>query len=202
MAGSCWSDGGNVPPITSTTEGNLRSLLIQSLDGDKVAYRRFLQDLTRHLRARLRNRLRNRDDDIEDLVQDILFAVHNGLDTFRLDVPLTAWISAIVRYKLSDYFRARSRREALHEPLDDESEMFAAFETERIEAKHDVETLLDALPERQRLPIMHVKLRGLSVAETAILTGLSEAAVKVGVHRGIRALALKLRGKGSRGRKI
>jgi RNA polymerase sigma-70 factor, ECF subfamily len=197
MDDSCWSHGGNAPPITSTTERRLRSLLIQSQGGDKVAYRRFLQDLTRHLRARLRNRLRNRDDDIEDLVQEILVAVHNGLDTFRLEVPLTAWISAIVRYKFSDYLRARSRREALHDPLDDESEVLAASDIERLEAKHDVEGLLDALPERQRLPIVHVKLRGLSVAETATLTGLSESAVKIGVHRGIKALALKLRGKGS-----
>ena len=36
---------------------------------------------------------------------------------------------------------------------------------------------------------MHVKLEGLSVAETARLTGLSESAVKVGVHRGLKALA-------------
>jgi RNA polymerase sigma-70 factor, ECF subfamily len=178
MDDSCWSHGGNAPPITSTTERRLRSLLIQSQGGDKVAYRRFLQDLTRHLRSRLRNRLRNRDDDVEDLVQEILVAVHNGLDTFRLEVPLTAWISAIVRYKFSDYLRAAS-------------------DIERLEAKHDVEGLLDALPERQRLPIVHVKLRGLSVAETATLTGLSESAVKIGVHRGIKALALKLRGKGS-----
>ena len=35
---------------------------------------------------------------------------------------------------------------------------------------------------------------GLSVAETARLTGLSESAVKVGVHRGLKALAARIRG--------
>ena len=49
------------------------------------------------------------------------------------------------------------------------------------------------MPERQRLPILHVKLEGLSVAETATLTGLSESAVKIGVHRGLIALAAKLK---------
>ena len=39
---------------------------------------------------------------------------------------------------------------------------------------------------------MHVKLDGLSVAETARLTGMSESAVKVGIHRGLRALALRI----------
>ena len=49
------------------------------------------------------------------------------------------------------------------------------------------------LPDKQRLPILHVKLEGLSVAETARLTGLSESAVKVGIHRGLKALAAKAR---------
>jgi len=32
------------------------------------------------------------------------------------------------------------------------------------------------------------------VVETAQLTGLSESAVKIGVHRGLKALAAKIRG--------
>ncbi len=49
--------------------------------------------------------------------------------------------------------------------------------------------LLEQLPDNQRLPIVHMKLEGLSVIETAAATGLSESAVKVGVHRGLKALA-------------
>jgi RNA polymerase sigma-70 factor (ECF subfamily) len=72
--------------------------------------------------------------------------------------------------------------------------MFAAPDDEAAEARHDVRKLLDRLPDRQRLPILHVKLQGLSVTETAQLTGLSESAVKVGVHRGMKALAQRIRG--------
>ena len=36
-----------------------------------------------------------------------------------------------------------------------------------------------------------MKIEGLSVAETARLTGLSESAVKVGIHRGLKALAAR-----------
>ena len=46
----------------------------------------------------------------------------------------------------------------------------------------------------RRLPIVYMKLEGLSVVETARLTGMSESAVKVGVHRGLKALAAKTRG--------
>ena len=49
------------------------------------------------------------------------------------------------------------------------------------------------LPDKQRLPIIHVKLQGLSVAEAAKVTGMSASAIKVGIHRGLKALAAKIR---------
>ena len=70
--------------------------------------------------------------------------------------------------------------------------MFADSATEASDARRDLAGLLDTLPDRHRLPIVHVKLEGLSVAETARLTGMSESAVKVGIHRGLKALALKI----------
>lgn len=42
--------------------------------------------------------------------------------------------------------------------------------------------------------IRQVRLEGLSVAETAASGGKTEAMVKIGVHRGIKALAARLRG--------
>ena len=72
-------------------------------------------------------------------------------------------------------------------------DVFAATDTESAQARHDIGQLLEALPDRHRLPILHVKLGGLSVSETARLTGMSESAVKVGIHRGLKALALKIR---------
>jgi RNA polymerase sigma-70 factor (ECF subfamily) len=41
---------------------------------------------------------------------------------------------------------------------------------------------------------VHVKIEGLSVVEAAQLTGMSESAIKIGVHRGLKALAAKIRG--------
>lgn len=177
--------------LVRCTEERLKALFVCGLAGDTAAYHAFLADLTAHLRGFLRKRLFQLQDDVEDLVQEVLLAVHNGRHTYRPDEPLTAWVHAIARYKLTDYFRARSRRETLNTPLDDELEIFATCDTEAADARRDLGTMLEHLPERQRLPIMHVKLQGLSVTETAKLTGLSESAVKVGVHRGLKALALK-----------
>ena len=117
--------------------------------------------------------------------------------TYHADQPLTAWVQAIARYKLADHFRAFARRDALHEPLDDEDELFGQGDNEAVQAGRDLGKLLEQLPDRQRLPIVHVKVEGLSVEETARLTGLSISAVKVGIHRGLKALAGIIRGKGN-----
>ena len=176
------------------TESRLRGLMLQGLDGDAAAYHQFLKTLSAHLRAYFRKRLFQRPDEVEDLVQDTLLAVHNQRHTYRADQPLTAWVHALARYKLIDLLRARASGESLNVPLDDELELFAASDTEAREAKKDLDTLLAALPDRQRLPIVHVKLEGLSVVEAAQLTGMSESAIKIGVHRGLKALAAKIRG--------
>jgi RNA polymerase sigma-70 factor (ECF subfamily) len=180
--------------VLQRTEARLQALFLRGLDGDESAYGSFLSDLGALLRGFLKRRLSSRPSDVEDLVQEVLLAVHNGRATYRSSEPLTAWVHAIARYKLVDYLRARMRVEALNDPLDDSIELFAAPDLEPAQAKRDLRKLLEHLPDHQRLPIVHVKLEGLSVSETARMTGLSESAVKVGVHRGLKALAARIRG--------
>lgn len=178
----------------SVSEDKLRELMVRGNAGDAAAYQAFLKELSAHLRAFFRRRLTGLPDEVEDLVQETLLAVHNHRETYSPDQPLTAWVHAIARYKLVDMLRRRSGREALNDPLDDEIDVLASSDSEVTEARRDVAKLLEQLPERQRLPIQCVKLDGLSVGEAARLTGMSESAVKVGVHRGLKALAAKMRG--------
>lgn len=177
----------------SDAETELRGLFLRGLDGDAAAYHAFLVRLGAHLRAFLARRLFGWPDEVEDLVQECLLAMHDHRHTYQPDQPLTAWAHAIARYKLIDLLRSKSVREALHDPLDDEAALFAASETDASDARRDLDGLLDTLPEKQREPIRCVKLQGLSVTETARITGLSESAVKVGIHRGLKALAQRVR---------
>lgn len=170
-------------------EQRLRDLLLKGLAGEALAYREFLTGLSAHLRAYFRRRLTSLPDEIEDLVQDTLLAIHNQRHTYREDLPVTAWAHAIARYKLIDLFRSRAGRENLHDPLDDDLAVFASSDTDAVDARRDVASLLEQLPDNQRLPLIHTKLEGLSVAEAARATGMSESAIKVGVHRGLKALA-------------
>jgi RNA polymerase sigma-70 factor, ECF subfamily len=176
-----------------TAESCLKEWFMNGLAGDATAYRQFLAALTCYLRSYLRKRIPHFPDDVEDLVQEILLAVHNARHTYRSDEPLTPWVYAIARYKLMDFFRARARCESLNDPIDNHAEIFAVSVDEPFDARRDISKLMEHLPDKQRLSILHVKLQGLSIAETAQLTGLSEAAVKVSVHRGLKALAARVR---------
>lgn len=177
---------------TSDVEAELHDLFVRGQAGDAKAYHAFLRRLSAHLRAFLARRLFGWPDEVEDLVQECLLAMHNQRHTYQPEQPLTAWVHAIARHKMIDLLRAKAGREALHDPLDDDLPVFAASVEEAGDARRDLAGLLETLPDRHRLPIVHVKLEGRSVAETAKLTGMSESAVKVGIHRGLKALAVKL----------
>jgi RNA polymerase sigma-70 factor (ECF subfamily) len=176
-------------------ENRLRQLLIVGIAGHKECYLSFLRELSAYLRRFFARRLTHFPDEVEDMVQETLLAVHNKRHTYDISIPLTAWVHAIAKYKLVDFLRAHGRQAALTDPLDEDSDVFASKQTEALEARIDVRDLLEQLPDRYRLPILHVKLLGLSVAATARLTGMSESSVKIGVHRGLKALMTKIGGR-------
>ena len=178
------------------TELRLHGLMLRGLDGDAAAYRSFLQATSAHLRAFLRRRLQRWPDEVEDLVQECLLAIHNQRLTYDTGVPLTSWIHAIARYKLIDWLRRHARREGQHVPYDEEDstqELFSSADAEAAEASRDLAALLQTLPAQQRDAIVHTKLDGWSVRDTATAMGMSESSVKVAVHRGLKALAANLR---------
>ena len=177
----------------TSNEDRLRDLLIRGLAGDAQAYRTFLHDLSAHLRSFFRRRMSGLPDEVEDLVQESLIAVHNQRHTYDPEQPLTAWVHALAKYKLVDVFRRRGARDAHNISIDDVPDILGHDDVDAAAAKLDVDKLLLLLPDRQRLPIVFMKLEGLSVTETARLTGMSESAVKVGVHRGLKALAALIR---------
>jgi RNA polymerase sigma-70 factor (ECF subfamily) len=174
-------------------EAHLRSLMVRAQAGDAAAYRRLLTEAAAALRAFFRRRMSRLPDDIEDLVQETLLAVHNQRHTYDPARPVTAWLYSIARYKLVDLLRRRSRSEVLTDALGEVDESLLAAEESPAEARRDLARLLEQLPDKQRLPIVYVKIEAMSVQQAAQATGLSESAVKVGIHRGLKALAALIR---------
>jgi RNA polymerase sigma-70 factor (ECF subfamily) len=167
-------------------EARLKPLMLAALDGDAAAYRALLAQLAPHLRAFFGRRLAG-GADVEDLVQETLIAIHTKRATYDRSMPFTAWLHAIARYKLIDHLRRAKVRRTL--PLEEADSVFAEEDAEAATAKRDVEVLLAKLPKAKRDLVRQTKIEGLSTAEAAARTGLSESGVKVGVHRALKALS-------------
>jgi RNA polymerase sigma-70 factor (ECF subfamily) len=170
--------------------------MLRSLAGDGKAYEILLRRLNCFLRTYYSRRLGSgRAADAEDLLQETLIAMHARRLTYDTTRPFTAWVHAIARYKLIDHLRRTKRR--AEDPLDDPDILFGSEDANAAEAHIDVEQLLRRLPEKTRRLIRDVKIEGLSTAEAAARHEMSESAVKVGVHRGLKSLGARIEDEGS-----
>lgn len=183
--------------LVPRAEEELRGLLIASLGGSAADYRRFLGRLGSHLRAYYKGKLvrsGRSDTEAEDLVQETLMVIHTRRHTYDVTQPVTPWIHAIARYKLIDHLR-RTRASTTDVPVEDAGVLVAHDDHVAAESSLDVERLLAHLPAKMRSAIRSTKVEGLSTAEAAERSGMTETAVKVSVHRGLKALANLVGGK-------
>jgi RNA polymerase sigma-70 factor (ECF subfamily) len=171
-------------------ESALRPLWRQAQAGDEGAYRDALTCIAARLRRFFGRRLQTLPDEVEDLVQETLLALHLQRGTWDPDLPVSAWVHAIARHKLVDLFRRRGRREALHDVFDDLDEtQHPVTEAAEAPVRRDLLVLLGSLPAPQQQAIVLTRIEGLSMAEASVRTGVSVAALKVQVHRGLKRLA-------------
>lgn len=174
-------------------EAKLKALMLASLKGHARAYQALLRLCAERLRAYYRRRLAGRDADVEDLVQETLIAIHTKRASYDPSLPFTAWLHGIARYRLIDQLRRDYRRATL--PLDDELGPADSIAVDAILAELDVNALLARLTPKQADAIRLTRLEGHSVRDAAAISGQSEPAIKVNVHRGIGRLASAIKGK-------
>ena len=178
----------------TTNEAELSSLMRASLKGDAAAHRNLLDRLSRHLRAYYKGKLARigrSATEAEDLMQEALMAIHTRRHTYDPAEPLTPWVYAIARYKLIDHLR-HTRASLADVPIEDAEELMSQDDHVGTESANDLTRIMSQLPDKMRRAIQSVKLDGLSVAEAASQCGMSESAVKVNVHRGLKALAASI----------
>ncbi len=157
--------------------------------GDEAAYRSLLLALAGYLRRAVRHRFARMgcgDLDVEDVVQETLLAIHLKRHTWRPVDPVTPWVVAISRNKTIDVLRRRGRRAEL--PLDEVAEPEAPEPAEDA-AGHDLAVMLGSLDERQRRIVQLVSIEGHSSRAAAETLGMSEGALRVALHRSLKALA-------------
>lgn len=174
-------------------DAKLKALMIASLDGHSRAYQALLRLSAERLRLYFRRRLPGREADVEDLVQDTLIAIHRKRASYNTDLPFTAWLHGIARYRLIDLLRRDYRQAST--PFDDNFDAEEDGAVDAILAELDVANLLAKLSPKQADAIRLTRIEGHSVRDAAELSGQSEPSIKVNVHRGIGRLVSIVKGK-------
>ena len=174
-------------------ETQLKMLMAAGLAGNATAYRHLLEAAAVRLIGYYARRLGADCADLEDLVQDTLVAIHNRRESYDQALPFTAWLHSIARYKLIDHLRKQGIRKQVS--IDDIGDIAATDEFEACLASADVERLLAELPEKHRLSIQLTRIQGHSAVETAAITGQTLSAVKTNVHRGMKRLMARVKGR-------
>ena len=165
-----------------------------AMAGDDVAYRRLLEEIGRAVRTRVRGafqRSRLGDADVEDVVQETLLAIHLKRHTWDPSQKLAPWVAAITRHKIIDAMRRRGARRI--EPIEDFEDVLPAPQADDPHEMSDAKRLIDALPERQRDIVKSISLDGQSITATAARLMMSEVAVRVALHRALKALGVAWR---------
>ena len=165
-------------------------LMAQAQAGNRDAYRRLLTGITPYLRA-LAQRQHRDPRDVEDSVQDILLTVHSIRHTYDPARPFKPWLVAIGRRRIIDRLRTNQRGRLRETELTEVHETFCEPATNLHEAQSDSRRLreaMESLPAGQREAIRLLKIEEKSLREASAESGMSVAALKVSVHRAVKAL--------------
>ena len=175
---------------------NWRALMRAAQDGDGAAYSRLLSEILPLLR---RVAARKWPGEADGIVQEILLSVHAVRHTYDPARPFMPWLMTIASRRIADAARRSYARAANETTVEVMPETFDGDETKNEQDRSDdqdaIRHAMAALPEGQRQAVELLKLKGLSLEEASAATGKSVTALKVTVHRALKAMRQALEGK-------
>jgi RNA polymerase sigma-70 factor (ECF subfamily) len=180
------------------------------LAGEKHLFHDLIRPCERSIYFLLLSLLKN-ETDVEDVAQETVIKVYQNLDKFRGDSQFRTWVLSIARNEgLGRLRKIGSRREdSLDAETDDQTGDYTPailtswreIPAEALEQKElgaILRKAIEGLPEIYRNIVLLRDIEEMDIRQTAATLGISEAAVKVRLHRARallqRTLAPQLKG--------
>ncbi|MFC5435535.1 RNA polymerase sigma factor [Rhodanobacter umsongensis] len=166
--------------------------------GDRRTYEKLLADSVALIRVAAR-RQGVAQDHIDDVVQETLITVHRVRHTYDPTRSYDAWLTAIANRRAIDALRSRGRRDS-REVRDDHAldshpdQHDASAAAESGQRARRLREAIAELPPGQREAVEQLGLRERSLSEAAELTGRNTGALKVNLHRALKALRDRFHG--------
>lgn len=165
--------------------------------GDRTAYEALLRDCVPLIKS-IAGRQGVPPDRRDDVVQDVLLTVHRARHTYDPARSFTAWLRVIAERRAIDLLRHLRRHgmREVHVPLAFEGYADESADPTRgvdqTQASGRVNAALATLPLRQREAVEALVLKEQTLAEASAATRRTKVALKVNLHRGLKALRVKL----------
>jgi RNA polymerase sigma-70 factor (ECF subfamily) len=165
------------------------------LAGEKHLFHELIRPCERSIYFLLLSLLKN-ETDVEDAAQETVIKVYQNLDKFRGDSQFRTWVLSIARNEgLGRLRKIGSRREdSLDAEIDGSSGDYTPailtswreIPAEALEQKElgaILRKAIEGLPEIYRNIVLLRDIEEMDIRQTAAVLGISEAAVKVRLHR-------------------
>ncbi len=142
-------------------------------------------------------RLTGNPDDATDVVQEAYIRAFRGLRRFRGDAQFSTWMYRITANCAATHLSKRNKHR--HDTIDEDTVVVDArveADPERVadlgSVRDRISQAVEALPPKLRAAVVLRDVYGLSTREVAEQLGLTEAAVKVRLHRARKRLRSEL----------
>ncbi len=148
----------------------------------------------RHKRKVLRLAARYAADhgELDDIAQDIFIKIYRNLGGYRKEAPFEHWLTKVAVSACYDFLRKKknARRDVPIEEVEYSLSVPAdgGKKLEALQAKEMLDKALSKLKPIERIVITLLELEERTVKEAAVITGLSEANIKVRAFRARKAL--------------
>ncbi len=179
-------------PASESPDQRRAAWMAAAQAGDRRAYEKLLADSVGLIRAAAR-RQGVALDRLDDVVQETLITVHRVRHTYDPSRSYDAWLGAIASRRAIDALRSRGRRDSreLHDEFALETHAGpddASAAAEQLQRAQRLHAAIARLPPGQREAVEQLGLREHSLSEAAELTGRHRGALKVNLHRALKAL--------------
>ena len=132
--------------------------------------------------------------EVEDLVHEVFLRALSRLRGLRDASRFGAWLAAIARNMVNDYYREpRTQAEHHDHSIDVDAKASPTGQTQaQTREATEILGIIRSLPEAYRETLVLRLVEGMTGPEIAARTGLSHGSVRVNLHRGMQQLRDKL----------
>src|SRR5262244_3691128 len=161
----------------SAAAADERQLVRRAQRGDKESFEALVERHQHRVFAVARGILK-RQEDVEDIAQQVFVKAYFSLKRFDQRAAFSTWLYKITVNECWDLLRKKKVRPLVYEAdlSEEQARQVASSElgtdprpdvSDRLEAKEQVERLLDGLDERDRVMLMLKEVEGFSIEEIA-----------------------------------